>query len=139
MKINDNTSNTSPTLHGKSFTSNIKLGLYFDSNLSRKYLIDYFCHKKSNTTVGIIAKIRHFVPHHVLLCVYPALSHFVSHRIYITECGVLGVKLQQHILPCNQGKFQPVLLVFKGKLCTNQLINVLEVPSVTSVVIFGKI
>ena len=49
MKINDNTSNTSPTLHGKSFTSNIKLGLYFDSNLSRKYHIDYFCHKKSNT------------------------------------------------------------------------------------------
>ena len=96
MKINDNTSNTSPTLHGKSFTSNIKLGWYFDSNLSRKYLIDYFCHKKSNTTVGIIAKIRHFVPHHVRLCVYPALSHFVSHRIYITERGVLGVKLQQH-------------------------------------------
>ena len=94
MKINDNNSNTSQTLQGKSFTS--ELGLYFDSNLYRKYHIDYFCHKKSNTTVGIIAKIRHFVPHHVRLCVYPALSHFVSHRIYITERGVLGVKLQQH-------------------------------------------
>ena len=44
--MNDNNWNTSPTLQGKSFTSNIELGLYFDSNLSRKYYIDYFCHKK---------------------------------------------------------------------------------------------
>ena len=55
--------------------------------------------KKSNTTDGIVAKLRLVVPHHVLLCVYPAL--FISHRIYTTECDVLGVKLQQHILPCN--------------------------------------
>ena len=101
MKINDNTSNTSPTLHGKSFTSNIKLGLYFDSNLSRKYHIDYFCHKKSNTTVGIIAKIRHFVPHHVLLCVYPALilciSPYLHYGVWCAWCEAATTHLTMQL------------------------------------------
>ena len=42
------------------------LGILIDSNLSWKFHIDYICQKVSKT-VGIIAKLRHFVPRHVLL------------------------------------------------------------------------
>ena len=48
------------------------LGILIDSNLSWKFHIDYICHKVSKT-VGIIAKLRHFVPRHVLLTLYHSL------------------------------------------------------------------
>ena len=43
-----------------------------DSNLSWKYHIESICHKISKS-IGIIAKIRHFVPRSVLLSVYNSL------------------------------------------------------------------
>ena len=48
------------------------LGILIDSNLSWKFHIDYVCQKVSKT-IGIIAKLRHFVPRHVLLTLYPSL------------------------------------------------------------------
>ena len=48
------------------------LGLTIDSNLSWKYHIESICHKISKS-IGIIAKIRHYVPRRVLLSVYNSL------------------------------------------------------------------
>ena len=48
------------------------LGLMIDSNLSWKYHIESICHKISKS-IGIIAKIRHYVPRRVLLSVYNSL------------------------------------------------------------------
>ena len=48
------------------------LGILIDSNLSWKFHIDYVCQKVSKT-IGIIAKLRHFVPRHVLLTLYGSL------------------------------------------------------------------
>ena len=45
------------------------LCLMIDSNLSWKYHIKSICHKISKS-IGIIAKIQHYVPRHVLLSVY---------------------------------------------------------------------
>ena len=43
-----------------------------DSNLLWKFHIESICHKISKL-IGIIAKIRHYVPHRVLLSVYNSL------------------------------------------------------------------
>ena len=48
------------------------LGLMIDSNLSWKYHIESICHKISKS-IGIIAKIRHYVPRRVLLSIYNSL------------------------------------------------------------------
>ena len=48
------------------------LGLMIDSNLSWKYHIESICHKISKS-IGVIAKIRHYVPRRVLLSVYNSL------------------------------------------------------------------
>ena len=70
IKIINNNSNTSQLLEMK---NDIRyLGILFDSNLSWKFHIDYICQKVSKT-IGIIAKLRHFVPRHVLLTLYRSL------------------------------------------------------------------
>ena len=43
-----------------------------DSELSWKHHIDFICHKISRS-VGIIAKMRHYIPRHLLLNLYHAL------------------------------------------------------------------
>ena len=48
------------------------LGLMIDLNLSWKYNIESICHKTSKS-IGIIAKIRHYVPRCVLLSIYNSL------------------------------------------------------------------
>ena len=48
------------------------LGILFDSNLSWQFHIDYICQKVSKT-IGIIAKLSHFVPRHILLTLYCSL------------------------------------------------------------------
>ena len=48
------------------------LGILIDSNLSWKFHIDYICQKVSKT-IGIVAKLRHFVPRHELLTLYRSL------------------------------------------------------------------
>ena len=48
------------------------LGILIDSNLSWKFHIDYVCQKVSKT-IEIIAKLRYFVPRHVLLTLYRSI------------------------------------------------------------------
>ena len=59
------------------------LGLMIDSNLLRKNRIESICHKISKS-IGIIAKIRHYVLRRVLLSVYNTL--IVSYLTY----GICG-------------------------------------------------
>ena len=55
--------------------------ILIDSNLLWKFHIDYICQKVSKT-VGIIAKLRHFVPRHILLTLYRSLIlPFISYGI----------------------------------------------------------
>ena len=57
------------------------LGILIDSNLSWKFHIDYICQIVSKT-VRIIAKLRHFVPRHVLLTLYrSSILPYISHGI----------------------------------------------------------
>lgn len=48
------------------------LGVLIDSDLSRKYHIDHICHKVSKS-IGVIAKLRHYVPRRLLLNIYRTL------------------------------------------------------------------
>ena len=48
------------------------LGIYFDENLSWKFHINLICSKISKT-VGVIAKLRHYVPRKILLTLYNSL------------------------------------------------------------------
>ena len=66
----NNNSNTSQPLEMKGYIR--YLGRLIDSNLSWKFHIDYICQKASKK-IGIIAKLRHFVPRHVLLTLYRSL------------------------------------------------------------------
>ena len=50
------------------------LGLLIDSNLSWKYHINYISTKISKS-IGLIAKLRHYVPKETLLTLYWALIH----------------------------------------------------------------
>ena len=70
ITIINNNSNTSQPLEKKNYIR--YLGILIDSNLSWKFHIDYVCQKVSKT-IGIIAKLRHFVPRHVLLTLYRSL------------------------------------------------------------------
>ena len=48
------------------------LGILIDKNLSWKYHIDYVASKISRT-IGIIARLRHFIPLSTLLTIYRSL------------------------------------------------------------------
>ena len=58
------------------------LGVLLDSNLSWKSLIDNVALKVSRT-VGVVARLRHFVPRTTLLNIIFFLFYFIilSHRI----------------------------------------------------------
>ena len=68
--IFDPVTNTYANLEMKDYVK--YLGLMIDSNLSWKYHIESICDKISKS-IGIIAKIRHYVPRRVLLSVYNSL------------------------------------------------------------------
>ena len=70
IRILDSVTDTYANLGMKDFVK--YLGLMIDSNLSWKYHIESICHKISKS-IGIIAKIRHYVPRRVLLSVYNSL------------------------------------------------------------------
>ena len=65
-------------------------GILIDKNLSWKIHIDNVATKLSKT-VGLIAKLRHFVPQHTLLNIYRALIlPYVS--LWFDSLGKLVVK-----------------------------------------------
>ena len=70
IRIFDPVTNTYANLEMKDYVK--YLGLMIDSNLSWKYHIESICHKISKS-IGIIAKIRHYVPRRVLLSIYNSL------------------------------------------------------------------
>ena len=70
IRILDSVTNTYANLEMKDYVK--YLGLMIDSNLSWKYHIESICHKISKS-IGIIAKVRHYVPRLVLLSVYNSL------------------------------------------------------------------
>ena len=72
------------------------LGLMIDSNLSWKYHIKSICHKISKS-IGIIAKIQHYVSRHILLSVYNSL--IVPYLTYGICCwGNCALTLQRKIV-----------------------------------------
>ena len=62
IRILDSVTNTYANLEMKDYVK--YLGLMIESNLSWKYHIESICHKISKS-IGIIAKIRHYVPRRV--------------------------------------------------------------------------
>ena len=64
IRILDSVTNTYANLEMKDYLK--YLGLMIDSNLSWKWDIESICHKISKS-IGIIAKIRHYVPRRVLI------------------------------------------------------------------------
>ena len=70
IRILDHVTNSYANLEMKDYVK--YLGLMIDSNLSWKYHIESICHKISKS-IGIIAKIRHYVPRRLLLSVYNSL------------------------------------------------------------------
>ena len=70
VKIFNPTLNTQTSLEIKDFVK--YLGIMIDSDLSWKNHIDFICHKISKS-IGIIAKLRHYIPRHLLLSIYHTL------------------------------------------------------------------
>ena len=70
IKFFNPTLNTRVILQMKDFVK--YLGIMIDSELSWKHHNDFICHKISRS-VGIIAKMRHYIPRHLLLNLYHAL------------------------------------------------------------------
>ena len=68
--IFDNDQNKNVALECKEFVR--YLGIIIDNNLSWKHHIDYVAIKMSRT-VGLICKLRHFLPRHTLLTFYLSL------------------------------------------------------------------
>ena len=70
IRIFDNEKNMNIPLDCKNYVK--YLGILIDSNLSWKIHIEYIALKISKI-VGLIAKLRHFVPLHTLLSIYQSL------------------------------------------------------------------
>ena len=81
IRILDSVTNTCANLEVKDYVK--YLGLMTDSNLSWKYHIESICHKIS-TSIGIIAKIRHYVPRRVLL---PVCNSLIVPYLTYGICG----------------------------------------------------
>ena len=70
IMIFDNDQNRNVALECKEFVRH--LGITIDNNLSWKHHIDHVAIKMSRT-VGLICKLRHFLPRHTLLTIYRSL------------------------------------------------------------------
>ena len=68
----DNETNGNVTLESKNYIK--YLGVLIDKNLTWKYHIDAITAKISKT-VGLISKLRHSIPRHILLYIYQTLIH----------------------------------------------------------------
>ena len=70
IKIFNPNSNTQTTFEIKDFVK--YLGIMIDSGLSWKNHIDFISHKISKS-IGIITKLRHYIPRHLLFSIYHTL------------------------------------------------------------------
>ena len=81
FKIFDNEQNTSVALECKEFVK--YLGILIDNNLSWKHHIDHILIKISQT-IGLISKLRHFVPKHTLINIYRSLiAPYLSYGLIV--------------------------------------------------------
>ena len=81
LKIFDTETNRYVSLEMKNYVK--YLGILIDKNLSWKIHIDNVATKLIKT-VGLIAKLRHFVPQHTLLNIYRALIlPYLSHGLIV--------------------------------------------------------
>ena len=68
----DDEKNGNVTIESKNYIKN--LGVLVDINLTWKYRIDTITAKISKT-IGLISKLRHSIPGHILLYIYQTLIH----------------------------------------------------------------
>ena len=81
LKVFDNEHKTLKNLERKNFVK--YLGVLIDNNLSWKHHIDYIALKISKT-IGIISRLRHFIPTSILLDIYRSLIHlYISYRLSV--------------------------------------------------------
>ena len=101
IKFFDNKFNAFVPLEHKSYVK--YLGIYFDEHLSWKFHINLICSKISKT-VGMKAKLRHYVPRKILLTLYnslilPYISYGLSAWGQAAKCHLDKVlKLQKRAL-----------------------------------------
>ena len=101
IRIFDSVTNTYANLEVKDYVK--YLGLMIDSNLSWKYHTESICHKISKS-MGIIAKIGHYVPRRVLLSVYNSL--IVPSLTYgICGWGNCALTFQRKIVTLQNGPY----------------------------------
>ena len=72
LYIFDNEKNRNVSLESKNYIKH--LGVLIDKNLTWKYHIDAITAKISKT-IGLILKLRHSIPRHILLYIYQTLIH----------------------------------------------------------------
>ena len=107
IRILDSVTNTYANLEMKDYLK--YLGLMIDSNLLWKYHIESICHEISKS-IGIIAKIRHYVPRRVLLSVYN--SSIVPYLTYgICGWGNCALTFQRKIVTLQNGPYVSFTLV----------------------------
>ena len=79
LKVFDNENKLMKKLERKSFVK--YLGVMIDNNLSWKFHVDYIALKISKT-IGIISRLRHFVPTSILLNIYRSFIHpYISYGL----------------------------------------------------------
>ena len=134
IKIFNPMSNTQTILEIKDFVK--YLGIMIDSDLSWKNHIDFICHKISKS-IGIIAKLRHYIPRHLLLSIYhtlitPYLTYGISawgycakthlNRLLILQKRVLRLiffrRAREHAIPLFiKSNCLPISFLFFQQLC----------------------
>ena len=102
IKIFDNEQNTNVALECKEFVK--YLGILIDNNLSWKHHIDHIVIKISRA-IGLISKLRHFVPKHTLINIYRSLiAPYLSYGLMVWGQACKSyldklLKLQKRVLP----------------------------------------
>ena len=102
IKIFDNEQNTNVALECKEFVK--YLGILIDNNLSWKHHIDHIVIKISRA-IGLISKLRHFVPKHTLINIYRSLiAPYLSYGLIVWGQACKSyldklLKLQKRVLP----------------------------------------
>ena len=134
IKIFNPMSNTQTILEIKDFVK--YLGIMIDSDLSWKNHIDFICHKISKS-IGIIAKLRHYIPRHLLLSIYhtlitPYLTYGISvwgycakthlNRLLILQKRALRLiffrRAREHAIPLFiKSNCLPISFLFFQQLC----------------------
>ena len=97
VKMFNPTSNTQTSLEIKDFVK--YLGIMIDSDLSWKNHIDFICHKISKS-IGIIAKLRNYIPCQLLLSIYhtlitPYLTYGISAWGYCAKTHLNRLRILQ--------------------------------------------